>query len=163
MKNILVTGSSGQLGQEIKKSVINRVLENETYNWIFADRKVLDICNEQDIINFICENNIDTCINCAAYTGVDKAEEDRNNCKLINTIAVEYLAKACKAKKILLVHISSDYVFDGTKTEPYLESDNTNPINYYGETKLEGENLALKNNPKTIIIRTSWLFRKEFL
>jgi dTDP-4-dehydrorhamnose reductase len=162
MKNILITGSSGQLAQEIKKIVVNQNLENDNTTWIFVDKKILDICSEDAVKNLISSYNIDICVNCAAYTGVDEAEDDRENCIKVNTEAVGYLAKACKENNAKLIHISSDYVFDGTETDPYTESDTTNPVNFYGQTKLEGEKIALLNNPKTTIIRTSWLYSKVF-
>lgn len=162
MKYILVTGSSGQLALEIKKNVTDSRLQNTEYSWIFADKETLNICDRQAVSSFFKNNSIDICINCAAYTGVDKAEEDKKNCKKINIIAVGYLAEICKKNQTVLFHISSDYVFDGTKGKPYVESDITNPINYYGETKVAGEKIAIENNPKTIIIRTSWLYSKEF-
>lgn len=162
MKHILVTGANGQLACEIKKNVADTSLLNTEFIWIFADKETLNICDKQAVSSFFKNNNIDVCINCAAYTGVDKAEEDQISCKMTNTTAVKYLAKECKKKQTALIHISSDYVFDGTKDQPYNENDSVNPINYYGQTKAEGEKIAIKSNPKTIIIRTSWLYSKKF-
>ena len=158
MKTILVTGSSGQLGQELHELSADFL----NYNFIFASRELLDISNKTSVDNFFAENKIDFCLNCAAYTAVDKAQDDRESCWKINSGGVENLAKACNTHNSVLIHISSDYVFDGTKTAPYLETDATNPINYYGQTKLEGENFALKNNPKTFVIRTSWVYSKKY-
>ena len=98
----------------------------------------------------------------AAYTAVDKAETEKEICEQINSFAVAELAKQCRKQNATLIHISTDYVFDGSKNSPYLETDQTNPINYYGQTKLEGENLALQNNSKTLIVRTSWVYSKKF-
>lgn len=162
MKNILVTGAGGQLGQEIKDfTELNKQLFKD-FGFIFVDRKLLDIGNNTQVIDFFANNKIDFCINCAAYTAVDKAEEDKQNCYLINASAVELIAKECNKQGAVLIQISTDYVFDGGKQSPYLETDITNPINYYGESKLAGEQLALGNNPKTIILRTSWLYSKKY-
>lgn len=154
MHNILVTGSNGQLGSEIKELSIEY-----KYNFFFTDRDNLDISNEKDIKNFIETNDINTIINCAAHTAVDKAEEDEVNADKINHSAVKYLAKISKEKNIKLIHISTDYVFDGTNHKPYIESDITNPNGVYGRTKLDGEKALQEINPKnSIIIRTSWVY-----
>ena len=154
MINILVTGSNGQLGSDIKE-----LSTNYPYNFFFTDRNTLDISNEKDIKNFIQSNNINTIINCAAYTAVDKAESDEINADRINHLAVKYLAQISKEKKIKLIHISTDYVFDGKNHKPYIETDVTNPNGVYGKTKLEGENTLIGINPiNSIIIRTSWVY-----
>ncbi|MBL0687799.1 MAG: dTDP-4-dehydrorhamnose reductase [Sulfurospirillum sp.] len=154
MTNILVTGSNGQLGSEIRE------LSNEyTYSFFFTHRETLDISDPKSISNFIELNNINAIINCAAYTTVDKAEEDELNADKINHLAVKYMAKIAKEKSIQLVHISTDYVFDGTNYKPYTEYDITNPNCVYGKTKLDGENSMINTNPKnSIIIRTSWVY-----
>jgi dTDP-4-dehydrorhamnose reductase len=159
---ILVTGSNGQVGQEIQELTKLSLLGFLDFNFIFTDRSQLDLSDNNSIKAFFQKNKIDFCINCAAYTAVDKAEEDKENCRQINALSVEELAKECQKQKVVLIHISTDYVFDGSKNSPYLETDQTNPINYYGQTKLEGEKLALDNNPKTLVVRTSWVYSKKF-
>lgn len=159
---ILVTGSNGQVGQEIQELTKLSLPGFLDFNFIFTDRSQLDLSDNNSIKAFFQKNKIDFCINCAAYTAVDKAEEDKENCRQINALSVEELAKECQKQKVVLIHISTDYVFDGSKNSPYLETDQTNPINYYGQTKLEGEKLALDNNPKTLVVRTSWVYSKKF-
>jgi len=154
MFNILVTGSKGQVGSEIVELSID--YEN---NYFFTDKDTLDITNENEIQALIEENNIDIIINCAAYTDVDKAEDDVENADKINNLAVKYLSKISREKNIKLIHISTDYVFDGTKHKPYMEHDISNPNGVYGKTKLDGEKAMQKINPKhSIIIRTSWVY-----
>ena len=151
--NILVTGANGQLGSEI------RVLSNGYENFLFTDRGELDITDFAAVETFISKNAVGTVINCAAYTAVDKAECDAQNADLINNKAVENLAKICKDKDIKLVHISTDYVFDGKNYKPYLEEDKPNPIGVYAKTKYDGEKAILAINPQnSIIIRTSWVY-----
>lgn len=154
MPNILVTGSNGQLGSEIKD------LSSEyDYNFFFTDRSTLDITSEEEIRNFINTNSIDIIINCAAYTAVDKAEEDKENTDKVNRKAVKKLAKLAKENSIKLIHISTDYVFDGKAYKPYIEEFQTNPQGVYGQTKLDGELEMLSINPyNSIIIRTSWVY-----
>lgn len=154
MKNILLTGSNGQLGNEIQ--VIANQLSN--FNFFFTDVKELDICEYDVIESFISKNNVDFIINCAAYTAVDKAEEEKALANKINIKAIENLAKASEKYKTVLIHISTDYVFDGTNHRPYIESDLTNPNSHYGYTKAEAEKIILKICKKAIIIRTSWLY-----
>lgn len=153
-KNILVTGANGQLGQEFAH------LENEfpAYNVIFFTKEDLSITDENAVNDFFQNNPIDICINCAAYTAVDKAETERELATMVNATAVAYLAKACKNYNAKFIHISTDYVFDGNGTKPNTENDQTNPVNFYGKTKLEGETIALKENEETIIIRTAWVY-----
>jgi len=154
MNNILVTGSNGQLGSEI-----NELSQNYGYTFFFTCRDNLDITNKKEIENFCTINKINTIVNCAAYTAVDKAENDKENANSVNNLAVKYLAEISKKNNIFLVHISTDYVFDGTNHKPYKEDDKVNPIGVYGETKLYGENVLLEINPKnSIIIRTSWVY-----
>ncbi|APW66218.1 dTDP-4-dehydrorhamnose reductase [Poseidonibacter parvus] len=154
MFNILVTGSNGQVGRELRE------LEKDyDYNFFFTTRDDLDISNKEDIKNFCESNNINTIINCAAYTAVDKAEEDIENADKINHKAVKKLAKISAELNIKLIHISTDYVFDGKNFKPYCEEFQTNPQSVYGKTKLDGENQMIKINPKnSIIIRTSWVY-----
>ena len=154
MINILVTGSNGQLGSEIRE-----LSSSYKYHFFFTDRELLDITNTLEIKNFIESNNISTIINCAAYTAVDKAEEDKKLADLVNHIAVKNLAQIAKDKKIKLIHISTDYVFDGKAYMPYKEDDVTNPNGVYGKTKLDGENAMININPlNSIIMRTSWVY-----
>ena len=154
MSNILVTGSKGQVGSELQV-----LSTNYKYNFFFTDRKSLDITNLMAIEEFIGLNNIDIIINSAAYTAVDKAEEDKESADLVNHIAVKNLAQVAKDKNIKLVHISTDYVFDGKAYIPYTEDDTTNPNGVYGATKLAGEKAMQAINPKnSIVIRTSWVY-----
>ena len=154
MINILVTGSNGQLGSEIRE-----LSSQYEYNFFFTDREVLDITNQEVLKNFIDTNKINTIINCAAYTAVDKAEEDEVNADKINNLAVKYLSEISKEKNIKLVHVSTDYVFNGENFKPYFEDDATNPDGVYGKTKLDGEKAIREVNPlNSIIIRTSWVY-----
>lgn len=154
MPNILVTGSKGQLGSEIEA-----LSSNYDYNFFFTDRDELDITNQEAIEGFIENNKIDTIINCGAYTAVDRAEEDEINADKINHLAVKYLAQIAKEKDIKLIHISTDYVFDGKNYKPFIETDSTNPQGVYGKSKLDGEEALKDVNPKnSIIIRTSWVY-----
>jgi dTDP-4-dehydrorhamnose reductase len=152
--NILVTGSNGQLGSEIKE-----LSSNYEYKFFFTSKEELDISDKNDIKNFCELNNINTIINCAAYTAVDKAEEDEKLADKINRKAVKKLSKLSLEKDIKLIHISTDYVFDGRAYKPYIESYQTNPNSVYGQTKLDGEKEMIRINPKnSIIIRTSWVY-----
>ncbi len=152
--NVLVTGTNGQVGSELKELSLDY-----NYNFFFTTRDELDISNKEDIKNFIESNNINTIINCAAYTAVDKAETDIKLADKINHKAVKKLAKISSEKNIKLIHISTDYVFDGKNYKPYCEEFQTNPKSVYGKTKLDGELEMIKINPKnSIIIRTSWVY-----
>ena len=154
MNNILVTGSSGQLGSEI-----NGLSSDFNYQFFFTCRDDLDIYNEKEVKDFIKTNNINIIINCAAYTAVDKAETDEVNANKINNISVKYLAEIAKEQKIKLIHVSTDYVFDGNNYKPYTELDETKPIGIYGKTKFAGEKAMIGINPSnSIIIRTSWVY-----
>lgn len=154
MKNILVTGANGQLGNEM------RVLsaEHKEHNYFFTDVAELDICNEQAVMTFVKEYDIHVIVNCAAYTAVDKAEDNMELCTKLNSDAVGYLAKAAENNQAEFIQISTDYVFDGTNHLPYKESDATCPNSVYGVTKLAGEKNALEYCKKTMIIRTAWLY-----
>jgi dTDP-4-dehydrorhamnose reductase len=153
-KTILVTGANGQLGSEIKA-----ISEHyEEYNFIFVTREELPIDNYELVEVFFKNNKIDFCINCAAYTAVDKAESDVEKAFAVNATGASNLALACAFHKIQFIHISTDYVFDGTATNPINETDITKPIGVYGESKLKGENLVLRIDPTAIIIRTSWVY-----
>ena len=152
---VLVTGSDGQLGNSIKK--VSKVFD--IYNFHFTNKNQLDISNYNSIEKYIKQYKIDVIINCAAYTNVEDAEIERENANLINHLSVDNLAKICYENDIQLIHISTDFVFDGLKEYPYTEIDNPNPTNYYGLTKLNGEKKIMSydlNN--SIIIRTSWLY-----
>jgi dTDP-4-dehydrorhamnose reductase len=155
MQNILITGADGQLGMTLK----SLTLDDLNYNFIFTSSRDLDITNHQIVRKFILDKKINVIINCAAYTLVDRAEIEPNKADQINHQAVANLAQVAKDLFVKLIHISTDYVFDGNKSNPYLESDPTNPQTVYGKTKLDGEIAVKKINPKdSIIIRTSWLF-----
>lgn len=151
---ILVTGAYGQLGSEIKDASAGF----KNWDFVFTDADTLDITNAKAVKDYLAELLPDAVINCAAYTAVDKAETDEANARAINSLAVFYLAEATRMTGAKLVHISTDYVFDGYGSRPYTEADQVNPSGVYGKTKREGEVLAMKQNPDTVIIRTSWLY-----
>ena len=152
--NILVTGSMGQLGSEIKA-----ISSDYSYNFFFTDRNNIDITNKDNIKEYCQTNSINVIINCAAYTAVDKAETDIENADLVNRKAVKKLSIVAKELNIKLIHISTDYVFDGKNFKPYVEEYQTNPQSVYGKTKLDGENEMKDINPlNSIIIRTSWVY-----
>ncbi|MGL5236201.1 MAG: dTDP-4-dehydrorhamnose reductase [Empedobacter falsenii] len=156
MKRILVTGANGQLGQ----SILEQSKNYKEIECFFVTRNELDITNEELINHYFEDKSFDFVVNCVAYTAVDKAEDDQENAYLVNAKATEFLAKITNQKGIPFIHVSTDYVFDGTEAQPRLETDQTNPIGVYGQTKLDGENLALDNNPKTIILRTAWVYSR---
>jgi dTDP-4-dehydrorhamnose reductase len=152
--NILVTGSNGQLGSEIKE-----LSSNYNYNFFFTTRDDIDITSKDSIKEFCQTNSINVIINCAAYTAVDKAQSDIENADLVNRKAVKKLSIVAKELNIKLIHISTDYVFDGKNFKPYVEEFQTNPQSVYGKTKLDGENEIRDINPlNSIIIRTSWVY-----
>ncbi|MBS1600674.1 MAG: dTDP-4-dehydrorhamnose reductase [Bacteroidetes bacterium] len=151
---ILITGSNGQLGQELKK-IASGFREFEC---VFLSKEDLPIQHAETVNRYFLSAQPDYCINCAAYTAVDKAESEKQIAFLINADAVGVLASACGLRGTKLIHISTDYVFDGNSSTPLREEDITNPINTYGESKLRGEMLAMQNNPQTIIIRTAWVY-----
>ena len=157
---ILVTGKNGQLGQSIKRLLDEKCFANlSSFSFIFTGREELNLENLESIQSYFVRNDIDIIINCAAYTKVDQAEEDQNQANLINHNAVRELAKISKKNKIKLIHISTDFVFNGHKREPYTEDDKTSPINIYGETKLAGELAIISAMPfNSIIIRTGWVY-----
>lgn len=156
MKKVWITGANGQLGQNFKEFL----LENPTkeYQFNFLDKSQLDITNETDVETFFFSNSVDYIVNCAAYTAVDLAETQVEQAFKLNADGVKYLAESAKEKGATLIHVSTDYVFDGESDKPYLPNDIPNPMSVYGKSKLEGEKLALKYNPKTFVIRTSWLY-----
>ena len=153
MKTILVTGSNGQLGSEFRK-----LSDSTDCNFIFTDVDVLDITDMSSIEKFVANKHVDAIINCAAYTQVDKAEDDAELADKINHLAVENLAKICKDKQLTLIHISTDYVFDGCQNIPYIEKVQTTPLGIYGATKLAGEKAVIASGCNYLIIRTSWLY-----
>lgn len=154
MANILITGSKGQLGSELRELLI----ADKIHNYHFTDLPQLDITNESDVIKYLDTNQIEAIINCAAYTAVDKAEDEPQTANLVNGIATGILARQAAKRGILLIHISTDYVFDGKASVPYKEDNPTNPSSAYGKTKLEGEKEIIKAGREYIIIRTSWLY-----
>jgi dTDP-4-dehydrorhamnose reductase len=150
---ILVTGANGQLGSELHK-----ISTNYNFEWVFTNRQSFNIydLDNIDIYLDLCKPNL--IINSAAYTSVDKAEDDFETADTINHKAVSLIAKWCKDNNCNLIHISTDYVYNGYSKTPYIEEDQTEPLNNYGKTKLFGDISCLKNNPSSIIIRTSWLY-----
>lgn len=154
MKNILITGANGQLGNEMRL----QAKANEGFAYFFTDKEELDICNEQAVMEYVTGHEIDIIVNCAAYTAVDKAEDNAVLCDLLNHLAPGYLAKAVQSREGCLIQVSTDYVFDGTSHVPYREDQPTCPNSVYGTTKLAGEREAMKYCPNTMIIRTAWLY-----
>lgn len=154
MINLLVTGSSGQLGQCLKQLLLSAT----DISCYFAAREDLDITNSDELQRFFSDHNFDYCINTAAYTNVEKAESEQKEAFLINAEGAYSLAKACKKHNVVLLHISTDYVFDGMAKTPYQEQDPTNPLNVYGASKLKGEQHIGDTWNKHFIIRTSWLY-----
>ncbi len=153
---ILVTGKSGQLGKSIHKIVTNNKQNSE---FIFVGREELDLSNQESIINYFNNNRFDVIINCAAYTAVDKAEKDIDLANYINYLAISKIAEISNKYKVKLIHISTDYIFDGVSEKSYLESDQPSPLNIYGKSKLLGEIAVCSNMQKNaIIIRTSCLY-----
>lgn len=151
---ILVTGANGQLGSELKALAP----QNKIHSFVFTDVGELDITDLAAVDAFMKEGKFDALVNCAAYTAVDKAESEKSRAYLINAVAVKNLAVTAKKYKVFPVHISTDFVFDGRKSEPYLENDKTAPLSVYGVTKLDGEKFFLKNVSEGAIIRTGWLY-----
>lgn len=149
----LVTGVTGQLGYDVVKELRRRNIQDV----IETNRENMDLTKEEIVKNFIKENKPDIVIHCAAYTNVELAEEDSKHCFLVNELGTKWLAEACKEVQAKLIYISSDYVFDGTKSGIYESNDITCPINVYGKSKMLGETQA-QINPKTFIVRTSWVF-----
>ncbi|RKS55410.1 dTDP-4-dehydrorhamnose reductase [Gillisia mitskevichiae] len=154
MKTVLVTGASGQLGKCIQKIAAN----DHTIDWLFMDSSEIDITSKSDLKMCFNSKEINYCINCAAYTNVEKAESDKDKAYKINAEAVKSLAEICKKHSTVLLHISTDYVFDGRNNIPYKETDKTNPINVYGASKLKGEQNIQNTIGYYFIFRTSWLY-----
>ncbi|MBQ1972983.1 MAG: dTDP-4-dehydrorhamnose reductase [Paraprevotella sp.] len=154
MKNILITGCNGQLGREMQS--LSAKYPNYTY--FFTDVAELDITNEEAINAFVEEHKIDCVVNCAAYTAVDKAESDDSLCDLLNHVAPGYLARAVARRGGSMVHVSTDYVFDGRHFTPYKEEEPTCPASVYGRTKLQGEEEVQHGCAQSMIVRTAWLY-----
>ncbi len=151
---VLVTGGGGQLARSI--AYLSKQFED--IDFCFETKEGLDISNKPQLESYFENNKFDYCINCAAYTNVEQAEVHRDLAELINVDATRTLAELCKASSVTLIHISTDYIFDGTKKEPYLETDTPSPINHYGHTKNEGEKAIIDSLSTYFIIRTSWLY-----
>ena len=150
---VLITGSNGQLGSEVRELAANY----SKLDLVFKNSHELDICNFDELQNFIIKNNIIAVINCAAYTAVDKAESEANLVERINADAPAAMASACAELKIPLVHISTDYVFDGSGSAPWSTTDTPNPQNVYGRSKLQGEENIKSSGCTYAILRTSWV------
>jgi dTDP-4-dehydrorhamnose reductase len=158
MMNVLVTGSNGQLASCIK----DLACQYENLNFIYTDYQELDICDLKQVNTFFkSDPKIDYCINCAAYTAVDKAESDADKAFEINATGAKNLAIACHEFDAVLIQISTDFVFDGEKREPYVETDLPNPISVYGASKLQGEVEVKQRLEKYFILRTSWLYSEH--
>jgi dTDP-4-dehydrorhamnose reductase len=153
-QKIAVTGANGQLGMKLRDAAFFY----PQYEFIFLSHDELAIENAESVRLFFTKNQPQYCINCGAYTAVDQAESEKEQAFLINAKAVGILAAACKEYNSLFIHISTDYVFDGKSSVPYKEDSPTHPQSIYGESKLEGEKLAFKFNPGSIVIRTSWVY-----
>lgn len=154
MKNILVTGGNGQLGSSLRKIADHY----PQYAFLFTDVDTLDITDASAVEAFVSQNHIAYILNCAAFTAVDKAEDNEPLCLRINRDAVKNLADAARKFGAKVIHISTDYVFDGTSCVPYVETNPTCPVSVYGRTKLEGELALFETCPSSIVIRTAWLY-----
>jgi dTDP-4-dehydrorhamnose reductase len=154
MPTIIVTGSNGQLGQELQRLAP----AFPSYTFHFFDRVEMDIADEGQVHSMFAKLKPDFCINCAAYTAVDKAESEQEVAFRINADGAKNLALASKEQEAHLIHISTDYVFNGMGEQPYSEDEPTDPVNLYGASKLKGEQLALEVNPDAVVIRTSWVY-----
>ena len=154
MKSVLVTGADGQLGVALR----NISESFSGFEFYFTDVNTLDICDKTQVDAFVKSRNINVIVNCAAYTAVDKAEDDTDLCMRINCDAVRNIGEVAASVGAKVVHVSTDYVFDGCGTRPYREDDVTNPTSAYGMTKLAGEQALLSVCPDSVIIRTAWLY-----
>lgn len=154
MKTVLVTGASGQLGNSIQA----RSGQYPGYDFLFTDVDTLDICDSEAVREFAGAHKVDYILNCAAYTAVDKAEDNEDLCMRINRDAARNLGEAARITGAKVIHVSTDYVFDGTNHIPYVETDPTCPASVYGRTKLAGEQALLETCPDSIVIRTAWLY-----
>ena len=152
-KNILITGANGQLGRELQ----NLIPLYKPFSFFVTDVEVLNLCNKKKVESYITKNDINYIVNCAAYTAVDKAEDETMLCYKINRDAIKILAEAANGKA-KVIHVSTDYVFDGKYNLPYKETHPTNPQSVYGKSKKEGEIILLERCPESIVIRTAWLY-----
>ena len=152
--NILITGANGQLGNEMR--VLSAAHPQHTY--FFTDVQELDICDADAVRAFIADRRVDVVVNCAAYTAVDKAEDNPELCDRLNHLAPGYLAEAAEAVGAALIQVSTDYVFDGTAYVPYREDDTPCPNSVYGRTKLAGEEVVMQKCSRAMIVRTAWLY-----
>ena len=150
---ILVTGARGQLGHDVMKELLSRKLIP-----IGVDREEMDITNKEDVHKYMDPLEVDAVIHCAAYTAVDQAEEEIELCRKINVEGTRYIAEVCKSKDIPMMYISTDYVFDGKGSEPFLTDSPRNPVNFYGQAKYEGELVVEELLSKYFIVRISWVF-----
>lgn len=153
---VLVTGADGQLGQSFQW--LRRIAAYPEIELIFATRPTLDICDADRIASFLDATPVNVVVNAAAYTAVDAAESNQQQAERVNALAPGLLAQACRVRDIWMLHVSTDYVFDGKKSEPYREDDAVNPLSIYGKTKLAGEQAVLRAAPNAAILRTSWVF-----
>ena len=151
---ILVTGCYGQLGNEMRKVAA----DHTEHQWHFTDIDRLDICDGEAVESFFTEHGIEVCVNCAAYTAVDKAEDEPALAAKVNVEAPKRLAESCLRHNALLIHVSTDYVFDGKGERPYREDDPTGPTSVYGQTKLDGERAIAETGCRHCIVRTAWLY-----
>ena len=152
--NILVTGSHGQLGKALQDIASNEV----RHHWLFTDIDTLDITNPEEVERCFRDNHIEVCFNCAAYTAVDKAEDEPQQAALVNASAPKILAEVCLKHQSLLIHVSTDYVFGGNANEPYNVDAPINPQSVYGRTKADGERFIRESGCNHIIVRTAWLY-----
>jgi len=150
---ILVTGASGQLGQEFKNNI-----HNSDHKFYYTDENKLDITKKKEILDYVTIYQIELIINCAAYTDVDQSETNKNLAIKVNCDAVKNLIEICEEKKLKMIHFSTDYVYNSDNLNPIDEDSKINPINYYGFSKREGERIIEKSSSDSIIIRTSWLY-----
>lgn len=160
MKNkkctVLYTGASGQMGQSFKDIIDSKL--NSEFEFVGLDRDQLDITSDSSFETAITQYSPNIVINFAAYTNVEKAEDEQEKVRKVNTEALKMMAEHCSRNNIILIHLSTDYVFDGNKGQPYLETDQVCPQNIYGKTKADGENIVLSASDLNIVIRTSWIF-----
>jgi len=157
MKKILVTGGNGQLATCIR-DIDSTALE---FQFIYVDLPEFDITDKEKVSDFFNENDISYCVNCAAYTAVDKAETEKNLAHSVNVLGAKHLAEACQAHNAVMLHISTDFVFDGDQGSIYSETDPKNPLGVYGLTKLQGEEVVSETLNEHFILRTSWLYSEH--
>ena len=154
MTTILITGSHGQLGNEMQQASTRF----PAFNYIYTDVEDLDICDKTALNAYVNANHVDIIVNCAAYTAVDKAEDDVALCFKINADAVRNIGEVAKENSLKVVHVSTDYVFDGTNYMPYTEDQQVCPSSVYGKSKLAGENALFESCDQVVVIRTAWLY-----